>query len=178
MKKIISFKLFEGTIENEGRLSEKITTILNEQIKNELDSSQIYRAMSCWLDDQGWVEAAQYYFKSAQEELTHQDKIYEYLFDRNVKPKVPVCSEVEQEFKDIREILEKSLEHEIKVTKEWETIANLAKEEGDNTTYNFSQWFVNEQTEEEKKFRDLLFKLNHEMPQWKLDELFGELLEN
>ena len=52
MKKIIPFSLFEG-VEKEGRLSEKITNILNEQIKNELQSSQIYRGMSCWLDNEG-----------------------------------------------------------------------------------------------------------------------------
>jgi hypothetical protein len=48
LKHIIPFSLFEG-IEDKGRLSDKITGILNKQIKNELLSSQIYRGMSCWL---------------------------------------------------------------------------------------------------------------------------------
>ena len=94
--RILPFSIFEG-IEKEGRLSETIIDILNKQIKKELMSSQIYRGMSCWLDNEGWVDAPKYFFTSAQEELTHMDKIYQYLFDRNVLAKVPVTEEVKQE---------------------------------------------------------------------------------
>ena len=62
------------------------------------------------------------------------------------------------------------------VTKEWEKIANLAKEEGDNTTYDFAQWYLTEQQEEEERFRNILFKLDLEMPDWKTDELFEKLI--
>lgn len=103
-------------------------------------------------------------------------KIYQYLFDRNVLAKVPTLDEVQQEFTDIREIVELSLEHEIQVTKNWDNISNLSKAQGDNTTYEFAQWFLKEQIEEEDKFRDILFKLNLEMPKWKVDELFEELM--
>jgi ferritin len=171
MKKIFKFN---EAIENDERLSNKIVSILNEQIHNELQSSQIYRGMSCWLDN-NFIEASKYFFKSAQEELTHMDKIYNYLFDKNCVAKVPTCDKVEQEFKNIREVIEKSLEHEILVTKNFDDIANLAKEEGDNTTYVFSQWFINEQVEEEERMRNILFKMNLDMPDWKIDEMFGDL---
>lgn len=39
------FKSFSD-IKNKARLSDKILKMLNEQIKNELESSQIYRAIS------------------------------------------------------------------------------------------------------------------------------------
>lgn len=171
MKKIIPFSLFEG-IESEGRLSEKITEILNKQIKRELESSQIYRAMSCWLDNAGWVDAPKYFFKAAQEELVHMDKIYQYLFDRNVLAIVPEIEKVKQEFESIRNVIEESLKHEIEVTKNWEEISKTAKEDGDNTTYEFAQWFLKEQVEEENKFRDILDKMNLDMPKWKIEELF------
>ena len=179
MKTIKSFSLFTESIsiENKERLLPEIIEILNLQIANELESSQIYRGMSCWLDDNGWVEATGYFFKSSDEELNHMRKIYNYLFDKNCLAKVPAIKEVEQSFNSIREIVEKSLEHEILVTSMWEKIANLAKEKDDNTTYIFSQWFVNEQVEEEQKFRDILFKMDLDMPDWKVDELFGELNE-
>lgn len=63
-----------------------------------------------------------------------------------------------------------------KVTKNWEAISELAKKEGDNTTYEFAQGFLKEQVEEEEKFRNLLFKLDLNMPDWKTDELFESLL--
>ena len=174
MKKIVSFSLFEA-IENEGRLSEKVAEILNDQIKNELQSSQIYRGMSCWLDNAGWNDAAKYYFKSAQEELSHMDKVYQYLFDRNVVAIVPETDEVKQEFETLREIVEDSLQHEMDVTKEWEEISETAKEEDDNTTYEFAQWFLKEQISEENKFRDVLDKMNLDMPKYEIDLIFKNL---
>lgn len=129
------------------------------------------------LDDKGWIGGSKYYFKTAQEELGHMDKVYQYLFDRNALAKVPTTDEVKQNFKSIREVLEDSLEHEIKVTENWEAISELAKKEGDNTTYEFAQGFLKEQVEEEEeKFRNLLFKLDLNMPDWKTDELFESLL--
>lgn len=170
-KRIVPFSIFEG-IENEPRLSKEIAELLNEQIHNELQSSQIYRGMSCWLDDKGWIDAAPNFFKAAQEELVHMDKIYQYLFDRNVKAIVPTCEKVQQDFKDIRDVVETSLKHEIDVTKNWENISDAAEKDGDNTTYEFAQWFLKEQVEEENKFRDILDKMNLDMPKWKIDELF------
>ena len=172
---IKAFKVFEA-VEQESRLSKKVTDILNLQIKNELQSSQVYRGMSCWLDDKGWIGGSKYYFRNAQEVLQHMDKVYKYLFDRNALAKVPNTETVKQEFKSIREVLEFSLEHEMKVTRNWEDISEAAKKEGDNTTYEFAQGFLKEQIEEEEKFRNLLFKLDLNMPDWKTDELFESLL--
>lgn len=173
--KIKSFKLFEN-IEDLGRLSTELTDVLNTQIKNELQSCQIYLGMSCWLDDKGWIGAQKYFFKSGFEELEHMKKIYQYLFDRNVLAVVPEVDTIQQEFEDIRQVVELSLEHEIGVTRNWDNISEMAKAEGDNTTYEFAQWFLKEQVEEEDKFRDILFKLNLDMPKWKIDELFEDLM--
>jgi ferritin len=174
LKTFNSFSLNEN-IEYEKRLSQPIIDILNTQIKNELESSQIYKGMSTWLDDKGWVISSKYYYTASQEEITHMDKIYDYLFEKNCKPIVPTIGQIKQDFKDIREVLEESLKHEIIVTKNWENIADLALKEKDNTTYNFSQWFINEQRSEEEKFRNLLFALDKEIPDWYLDENFEKL---
>ena len=76
------------------RLSPTVLSILNEQIKNELHSSQIYRGMSCWLDDAKWPAGTKLFFKYADEELVHMSKIYQYVFDRNCKAVVPTCESV------------------------------------------------------------------------------------
>ena len=177
MKKIIRFTSFNESIENDTRLTDKIVNILNEQIKNELQSSQIYRGMSCWSDDKGWIGASKYFWKASLEELTHMDKIYQYLFDRNCLSKVPTCVEVKQDFKDIRDTVEKSLEHEIEITKNWNDISEQSKKEEDNTTYEFAQWFLTEQIEDEEKFRNILFKMNLDMPKYEIDKLFEDLLK-
>lgn len=171
---INEFKKINEEVEQIPRLSQSILDVLNAQIKNELVSSQIYRGMSCYLDDKGWPGASKYFFKIGGEELAHMDKVYNFIFDRNAKAVVPAIEAVKQEFEDIRNVIEESLVHEIQVTKQWESISQLAKTEGDNTTYQFAQWFLNEQIEEENKFREILFKLDLDMPNWKVDELFEE----
>lgn len=173
MKNIKLFEQFDG-IEDKPRLTDKVTKLLNEQIKNELESSQIYRSMSCWTDDKGWIGASKYYFNSAKEELTHMDKLYEYLFDKNCKAVVPTVSDVDKDFKDIKTIVQTSLDHEIKVTEQWNEIANTALAEKDNDTYALAQWYLKEQIEEEDKFRNFLYKIRLDMPKYEIDEMFGE----
>ena len=182
MKKIVNENLNEfmrpigspSNIVDLPRLSNTILSILNEQIKNELDSSQIYREMACWMNDKKWPAGTNLFFKYADEELLHMSKIYQYIFDRNCAAIVPECTMPAGDFSDVRDVVEASLTHEIEVTENWETISSLAKEEGDNTTYEFAQWFLKEQVEEEDKFRTILEKMDLDMPKYEIDELFAE----
>ena len=159
------------------RLDPEVLAILNLQIKNELNSSQMYREMSCWLNDEKWPDATKLFFFYADEELIHMSKIYQYIFDKNCPCEVPESDPQKEDYKDIKEILETALQHEIDVTKEWEAIVALALAKGDNTTVEFSQWFLKEQVEEEDKIRTIIEKLNLDMPKYELDELFGEMIE-
>lgn len=174
MKNIQLFEQFGGLVDK-PRLSNSIVSILNEQIKNELESSQIYRSISCWLDNAGWINASKYYKKSAQEELQHMEKIYDYLFEKNCKAKTPACNEVKNSYKDIVEILNDSLEHEMNITKNWNDIADQALKEKDNDTYALSQWFLKEQVEEEDRFRNLIYQARKNMPDWRIDEIFEKI---
>lgn len=130
-----------------------------------------YRSMSCWTDEEGWLGASKYYFNSAKEELSHMDKIYEYLFDKNCKASVPSVSDVPKDFKDIKTIVQTSLDHEMQVTKQWNDIADTALAEKDNDTYALAQWYLKEQ---EDKFRSFLFKMRLDLPKYEIDEMFSE----
>jgi len=173
---ILTEEAKKNSIEQKPRLSKGITGILNKQIENELYSSQIYRSFSAWLDDEGWIGGSELFFKYADEELAHMSKVYKYLYEKNARALVPNVKNVPQEFKDIRDLVEKALEHEMKVTKNWNDIANKAKSEDDNDTYSFALGFVNEQREEEEKMRNILFSMDLDMPKWKIDEMFKNLL--
>lgn len=163
-------------IEHEARLIPAITEILNKQIANELESSQIYRSMSAWLDDKGWIGGSALFFKYADEELAHMSSIYKYIYEKNCRAIVPPCNPVPIDYPGVREVAEAALAHEMKVTADWTAIANLAKDNNDHDTYTLAMKFVNEQREEEEKMRNILFKMDLEMPNWKIDELFSDLL--
>lgn len=173
---IKSKSINEGELEKKVRLSDKIIAILNKQIENELYSSQMYRTMSAWLDDEGWNGGSALFFKYADEELVHMSKIYQYLYAKNCRAIVPTVENVPKTFKDVRALLEAALEHEIKVTKNWNDIANKSKSEDDNDTYSFAITYVNEQREEEEKIRTLIENMNLDMPKWKIDEMFQNLI--
>jgi len=173
---ILTEEAKKNSVEQKPRLSKAITGILNKQIENELYSSQIYRSFSAWLDDEGWIGGSELFFKYADEELGHMSKVYKYLYEKNARALVPNVKNVPQEFNDIRDLVEKALEHEMKVTKNWNDIANKAKSEDDNDTYSFALGFVNEQREEEEKMRNILFSMDLDMPKWKIDEMFKNLL--
>jgi len=173
---IITEEAKKNSIEQKPRLSKSIASILNKQIENELYSSQIYRSFSAWLDDKGWIGGSELFFKYADEELGHMSKIYTYLYEKNSRAIVPNVKNVPQDFNDVRDLVEKALEHEMKVTKNWNEIANKAKSEDDNDTYSFALGYVNEQREEEEKIRNILFSMDLDMPKWKIDEMFKKLL--
>ena len=173
IRKKMGLMIIKEAIEDESRLSPKIEKLLNKQIQLELESSQLYRSISCWLDNEGWVTATKYYFKSAQEELVHMDKLYEYIFDKNGKAITPGSEKPKEVFKDIKTVLNESLRHEMNVTKNWNDIANAAMSEKDNDTYALAQWFLKEQIEEEAKFRDFLFKMRLDMPKYEIDAMFA-----
>lgn len=177
MKHIKTFNEFvnESTIEQAARLIPAINEILNTQIANELNSSQIYRSMSAWLDNEGWIGGSALFFQYAEEELTHMTKIYKYLYEKNCRAIVPACAAPAIEYMGIRELVEAALQHEFEVTTNWTNIASLAKENNDHDTYSLAITFVNEQREEEEKLRNILFKMDLDTPKWRLDELFTEI---
>jgi ferritin len=129
--------------------------------------------MSIYLHGNDMLNASKYFFDESNEEHDHANKIYGYMFDMNCTPVVPKnVLDVRVEFTDVRDVIATSLAHEIVLSNAWNNIANVAKQEGDNATLSFALSFVNEQIEEENKFRDILSKIDSGMPNWELDTQF------
>lgn len=133
------------------RLSDKIYNMLNEQIRNEHESSTLYLTMSQWLDYNGWRGGAKLWKKYSDEELSHRDKFYSYIQDRDCMPKTLATKEQPISFDCVKDIAEASYKHEIQVTEWIKQIALAAFEEKDLNTYEFAMKMIGEQTEEEAK---------------------------
>jgi ferritin len=156
-------------IEKQPQIIGEVLSLLNQQIINELYSSQLYYSISALADDKGYTNMSELFQKYAKEELTHMDKIYSYVFDRNSRAITGQPNVTPIEYKSIRDVYEFTLNHEIGVTKNWNNISIAAEKSGDHNTHFFSQWFINEQVEEEVKARDILFLLNTGTPEWYLE---------
>lgn len=141
-------------------LSEKIVEALNRQIQVEATSSQHYLAMAIWAETTGFNGAAKFLYAHSDEERFHMLKLVKFLNERGGKATVGSMPEPKAKFNDLRNIFEDLLEHETQVTSEINGLVDLCLSLKDYTTYNFLQWYVSEQIEEEALARNIMDKLN------------------
>lgn len=130
-------------------LSEETETLLNEQIKIEAHSSAVYLAMSSWCNRHGFDYSADYFMDQSGEEREHMLKIFNFVNDLGGHAVSPEVVNVPQEFESFRDVFEKALEQEIYVTQQFNRIADHCFRAKDFQTFQFLNWFLQEQVEEE-----------------------------
>ncbi|PID68414.1 MAG: ferritin [Flavobacteriia bacterium] len=141
-------------------LSKRIEKALNDQIKYESESSQIYLSMASWAETNGFEGVAEFMFAQADEERMHMLKLLHYINERGGHATVTALSKPPTNFVTVKEMFEELLQHEIKVSELINNLVDIALEEKDYATHNFLQWYVAEQIEEEATARTILDKIN------------------
>lgn len=139
-------------------LDKSVVEKLNEQINMEFFSSNIYLQMSAWAEQEGFEGAATFLRTHADEEMLHMRKIFQYVLDSDGLPVLGAIKAAPHAFTSLRAMFETVYEHEQAVTRSINDIAHFTFERKDLTTFNFLQWFVSEQHEEEKLARTILDK--------------------
>jgi ferritin len=142
-----------------NRLSEKLTALLNAQMTREAHASQIYLSYAAWADNQGYDGIAHFLFRHAHEERNHMMKLLEYVLKRGAKAKVTAIPAPSEDPVSVNNCFEKVFQQEVDNTKAIYKIVKMSFEEEDWATWNFMQWFVKEQTEEENLAISLLDKI-------------------
>jgi ferritin len=142
-----------------NRLSETLRKGLNAQMTLEGHASQIYLSYASWADNEGYEGIANFLFRHAQEERNHMMKFLEYILERGAKVKIEAIAAPGPEPTGVQNCFEKVLEQEIHNTKEIYKLVKMSFDEGDWITWNFMQWFVKEQNEEETLALNLLDKI-------------------
>src|ERR1035437_5573601 len=144
---------------NTNRLSKPLAQALNAQMTKEAHASQIYLSYASWISHQGFGGIANFLFRHAQEERNHMMKILEYILKRGAEVHVtaiPVPHEIPV---SINSCFEKIFEHEVDNTKSIYKLVKMSLDEEDWATWDFMQWFVKEQIEEETLAMNLLDKI-------------------
>jgi ferritin len=144
---------------NTNRLSPTLMAALNSQMTKEAHASQIYISYGAWADSEGYAGVANFLFRHAQEERNHMTKILEYVLERGGKVKVEAIPAPPPDPTSIQQCFEKVFEHEVDNTTAIYRLVKMSFEENDWATWNFMQWFVKEQTEEETLALNLLDKI-------------------
>lgn len=91
--------------------------------------------------------------------MIHARKIYDYIQERGEMVKLDTINAPPNEFGTPLDIMKASLEHEEYITSMIYSLVDIAQEEKDHATFNFLQWFVGEQVEEEASVGELVDKL-------------------
>ena len=110
---------------------------LNAQMNLELYSSLLYQQMSAWCSYHSFEGAAAFLRRHAQEEMTHMQRLFDYLTDTGSLPRIETVASPFAEYNSLDELFRATYEHEQLITQN-----------------------INEQHEEEKLFKSVLDKLS------------------
>jgi len=140
-------------------LSKKLEKALNDQIEMESYASYLYLSMASWFDSEGMEGCTQFMFRQSEEEKEHMLKLYHYVLEMDGKAIVPGVKQPPSKFKSPVDVFKAVYVHEQKVTKSINNLVELSRKENDHATFNFLQWYVAEQMEEEALMRSILDRI-------------------
>lgn len=164
-------------------LKENMKDAINNQIKMEMYSSNLYLSLAAYYHETNLNGFANWMRIQAQEETEHALKFFDYLLDRGANPEIMTIEAPPRKWASPLEGFQHALAHERKVTASINDLANLSIKEADHATHTLLQWFIQEQVEEEASVNEIvdrlelagdspggLFILDHEMRSRKIGD--------
>jgi ferritin len=140
-------------------INRRMQDAINEQIKFEIYSANLYLSMSAYIEGKNLKGIAHWLRVQYEEETFHALKLYDYLKNREGQVIIQSIDAPPSEFGTPLETFEKVLEHEQHVTAGINKLYKIAIEENDFAAQIFLQWFVNEQMEEEASASEVIGKM-------------------
>ena len=140
-------------------INKKVLVLLNDQIELEAFSSFQYLSMCAWLEHEGYPGAAEFMRRQADEEMMHMKKVFDYVTETGGRAISPAIPKPQEEFDSFKDVFETALAHEQKITEAIHNIVFESQTVRDFTTFNFMQWYVAEQLEEESLFGKIMDKI-------------------
>lgn len=141
-------------------MEKKLEKAFDLQINREFYSWYFYLAMVDYLEGAGLVGFGSWMRNQAQEEHMHAMKIFAYVQDRGGAVTLADIKAPPSSYKSVKDVFEKTLEHERSVTDSINHLYTAAKDANDHAAMTFLQWFLGEQVEEEKTVGEILARIN------------------
>lgn len=137
-------------------LTTQAENIIQQGIKIEQDSAQIYEAMSAFLDNINYTNCSKWFKTHAGEERKHSDWVITFLEEKNIMPILPAIAKPTVDWKSVKDVLKAAYEHEEFVTNFWNKAATECFRSGDHDAYQFCLFVIKEQREELDLFSGLI----------------------
>jgi ferritin len=137
-------------------LKKSVQDALNRHLAAELYSAHLYLAMAGYFEAIALPGFAHWMQVHAEEEDGHARKVFKIIADRNGRVLVDGVQKPPHEFKSPLEVFQQALAHEQEVTAMYHQLWELAQSEKDYATIAQTQWFLEEQVEEERLFTQIV----------------------
>jgi ferritin len=137
-------------------ITKRLAAMLVAQIESELTAHQVYQAIAIHFQRQSLHGWGRLFHDQAVEEATHARKIIDFLIDEDVAFDLPALPGAGTSFPSALDAVKTTLESERRVTGQFHAMAKAALEEGDPAAFQFVQWFIDEQVEEERTAQALV----------------------
>lgn len=143
----------------EKMISDAMVKALNDQIREELESSYIYLSFSAELDALNLAGAAAWFRKQSNEERGHAMRFYDFINDVGGKVVLQTLAQPAGGLSGLKDAFTKALAHERHISSCIHKLVKAARQADDLPTESFLKWFIDEQVEEEKTVADILAKI-------------------
>jgi ferritin len=156
-------------------LTDRMVEALNGQLNAEMYSAYLYLSMSAYYESIGMPGFASWMRVQRLEELVHALKFFDYIVEAGGRVLLRPVEGPPVDWEGALATFEAALAHEQKVTGLINGLVDLAREEEDEATFEFLQWYVAEQEEEEESARKIVEKIKAAGAEDGLEKLDGEL---
>ena len=137
-------------------IGKKMRDLMNEQIKNELESYYIYLSIVAYFHSRNLDGMAHWMRCQAHEEMIHAMKFYDHIIDRGGTVELLNLKQLKTKWKSPLEAWQDTLEHEKFITAKIHDLVKLSRKENDIASDTLLNWFSKEQIEEESNAEKVL----------------------
>jgi ferritin len=137
-------------------LDADLRKLLIAQIGNEFAAHALYMGISVYFDRASLKAWGGLFKRQAIEEAQHAQKIMDFLTDNEVDFDLPAVKAVSTRFGSAKAAAQRALQSEQDVAAQFDRMAAVAAAAGDHRGFQFLQWFIEEQVEEEAKLQSIV----------------------
>lgn len=93
-------------------IDKSVATKLIERLKDEYDAMYFYTAVANWCQGKGYEGAAKFFYKEADNEKSHANKIERYLTDWNMFFELPKIDQPDKDYRSLVDVIEQAYDIE------------------------------------------------------------------
>jgi ferritin len=139
-------------------MNARVVEAINRQINSELSASYSYLAMSAFCERHKFTGAARWLRLQSDEEHMHAMKLFDFVLARDASVELKAIEQPRMAFNTVADVFERALEQEQEVSRQIDSLYEIAFTEKAFAAVAELQWFLTEQVEEEKTAREIVAK--------------------